>query len=343
MSHRILYYDILNVAACLAVLFLHFNGLAHSYQPGMGYAQALLFECVFFWAVPVFYMLTGATLFGYRERYDTRTFFRKRVVRTLLPFLAWSAIMLVWKIATEQMPPPVGPRSLVVLILNTQIMDVYWFFIPLFMIYLAMPVLSLLKGERHRKVLWYAVGVGFLTTSVLPQLFAALGMTYNVNLIFPLFYSWLLFPVLGYLLSTTTLSLGQRRVLYAAAALATTLRFAVTLLTHGANGANVSFFWSYLGFPGVLLGSAVFVFAKQVDWERIFVKTRHVKILSRLSGCSFGVYLIHMVIFYYFVMLTPWDGGDAFFRMGCPIIAYVICLLVVLACKKVPGIRRLFP
>ncbi len=343
MGRRVLYYDVLNVAACVAVILLHFNGLAHSYQPGLGYAQALLFECVFFWAVPVFYMLTGATLFGYRKRYDTKTFFKKRMVRTLVPFLAWSLIMLAWKVGTAQLQPPVGPRSLVVMVLNTQIMDVYWFFIPLFMMYLAMPVLSLLEGSRYRKVLWYAVGVGFATTCVLPQMFSLFGMAYNGNLMFPLFSSWLLFPVLGYLLSTTDLSRAQRCALYVLAILATAFRFIVTFLTHGANEPAVSFLWSYLSFPGVLIGAAVFVFAKQVDWGKVIAGEKRAGALARLSGCSFGVYLIHMVVFHYFVVLTPWDGGDAFFRMACPIIAYVICLVFVLVGKKVPGVQKLFP
>ena len=343
MKQRVLYYDVLNVTACLAVVLLHFNGLAHSFQPGLGYVQALLFECIFFWAVPVFYMLTGATLFGYRDRYDTEAFFKKRMLRTLVPFLAWSLIMLTWKVGTGQMQPPVGPRSFVVMMLNAEIMDVYWFFLPLFMMYLAMPVLSLLTGERYRRVLWYAVGVGFLTTSVLPQLFSLLGMAYNGNLMFPLFASWLLFPVLGYLLSTTDLNRRQRCALYVAASFATALRFGVTLLTHGADDPSVSFFWSYLSFPGVLRGAAIFVFVKQVEWGRFFSKPRRIKALTALSGCSFGIYLIHMVALHYFVVLTPWDGGDAFFRMGCPLIAYTICLMIVLVGKKVPGVRRLFP
>lgn len=53
----------------------------------------LAIEVLFYWAVPIFFMLTGATLMRYRERYDTKTFLLKRFQRTVIPFLAWSTIL----------------------------------------------------------------------------------------------------------------------------------------------------------------------------------------------------------------------------------------------------------
>ena len=34
----------------------------------------------------------------YRERYDTKTFFKKRLLKVLVPFIAWAIIMFIWKI-----------------------------------------------------------------------------------------------------------------------------------------------------------------------------------------------------------------------------------------------------
>ena len=182
---RVLYFDALNIAACFAVLVMHFNGLVHSYAPTAAWAQALVGECISYWAVPVFFMLSGATLMEYRRRYDTATFLKKRVARTVVPFVAWSLIILVWKVVTGQLEPPVGPRSLISMIINTQIIDIYWFFIPLFAIYLCMPVLSCLADGKHDRVLWYAVACAFITSSVLPCLCTLVGITYNASFMFP--------------------------------------------------------------------------------------------------------------------------------------------------------------
>ena len=120
---RVLYYDVLNVVACFGVVAMHFNGLVYAYSPTFDWFQALFVDCFFYWAVPVFFMLTGATLLGYRDKYDTKTFFSKRLRRVAVPFLAWSLIALVWKVATGQMEPPVGPRSLIDLVFNTKIIE----------------------------------------------------------------------------------------------------------------------------------------------------------------------------------------------------------------------------
>lgn len=57
-------------------------------------------------------------------RFATRELLAKRAKRTLVPFLAWSLLVLVWKVATAHMPAPMGPRTLVNLVMKTQIIDV---------------------------------------------------------------------------------------------------------------------------------------------------------------------------------------------------------------------------
>ena len=78
-KQRILYLDVLNIFACFAVLMLHHNGIVHNYNVNsLAWKQALIFEVLFYWAVPIFFMLTGATLVSYREQYSTKVFFTKR-------------------------------------------------------------------------------------------------------------------------------------------------------------------------------------------------------------------------------------------------------------------------
>lgn len=87
--------DIMNILACISVVCLHHNGLVHTYYDTPGWRQSLVVECVFYWAVPIFFMITGATLMNYREKYSTKEFFKKRFVRTVIPWLFWSAVTLI--------------------------------------------------------------------------------------------------------------------------------------------------------------------------------------------------------------------------------------------------------
>lgn len=152
---RILYYDLLNICACLSVIFIHCNSLAHVYSNSLGWKQALLVEVGGYWAVPVFLMLTGATLIGYRERYSTIEFFKKRFVKVLIPFLFWSIFtafslhfdMTGWTLSTW-----------INNIVFTKFEPVYWFFMPLFCVYLFVPLFSLMKDEKGLHTMWYLFG-----------------------------------------------------------------------------------------------------------------------------------------------------------------------------------------
>ena len=71
-SKRIFYFDLLNIVACIAVIALHCNGIVHMYSEARCWKTSLIVETVAYWAVPVFFMLTGATLMDYRKRYSTK-------------------------------------------------------------------------------------------------------------------------------------------------------------------------------------------------------------------------------------------------------------------------------
>ena len=65
---RILYFDILNICSCMAVVFLHHNGIVHNFSNTRAWRESLIVECGFYWAVPIFLMLSGATLLNYRSK-----------------------------------------------------------------------------------------------------------------------------------------------------------------------------------------------------------------------------------------------------------------------------------
>lgn len=338
---RIFYYDILNVVATFGVVSMHFNGLTHSYSNTFAWKQALFIDCIFYWAVPIFFMLTGATLLGYRSKYDTRTFLRKRLIRTFIPFITWSCIALIWKIATNQMPAPVGPRSTISLILNTQIIDVYWFFIPLFGIYLSIPLLSLLTDRKRE--LWFTVIVAFALNVFAPSVMKAVGINLNSSLSLPVLGGYLIYVVLGYLLKDCYISSKARIALYLCGIAGVAVRYFGTVICSINENQLVQSTWGYTNIPCFFESIAVFVLVKNINWNHLIPNVAVRQLITKLSSCSFGVYLIHMIVFWYGLLLTGLNGGDLIWRTAGPIVAYVVCIFIVTLFKRIPFIRRLLP
>ncbi|MDN5954723.1 MAG: acyltransferase family protein, partial [Loigolactobacillus coryniformis] len=93
MKQRVYFMDCLNIVAIMAVILLHTSGTVFSYRMDNHWLLAVLMQVMFIWAVPIFFMLSGANLLNYSERYDTKTFFKKRWARVVVPFIFWS---IVW-------------------------------------------------------------------------------------------------------------------------------------------------------------------------------------------------------------------------------------------------------
>lgn len=93
---RVVCFDALNVLACLSVIAMHCNGAVHVFADTYVWRQSLLVDVLAYWAVPVFIMLSGATLMRYRERYTTKEFLRRRFLKTGIPLVVWTAVFYVY-------------------------------------------------------------------------------------------------------------------------------------------------------------------------------------------------------------------------------------------------------
>lgn len=336
-KERVIYFDILNIFACFAVLALHHNGIVHTFNINTDtWKQALAFEVAFYWAVPIFFMLSGATLLNYRDKYSTMEFFSRRVWRAVFPFILWSIILLFHAYVVGNFPYK-NLQDVINAIINTSLPygNVYWFFIPLIALYFITPVLSLLKDNQI--ILWYVIIFIFITHSCLPLIFKWLGLKYNFALSFPMM-GFTLFILLGWVISNWNLSKWQRYIIYLLGIGSALIRYFGTLHYSLVNGKLDKFLFGYMHFHSVLLALAVFVFVKYT-----FIDSKHSKLISLLSSCSLGVYLIHKLVMHYELKLLNLTEDNIYWRFLGAFLTYIVCLCIVLLIKKLPYIRNVFP
>ena len=342
-NDRIIYFDILNILACISVILLHSNGIVHSYSTARAWKTSLVVEVVCFWAVPVFLMLTGATLMKYRERYDTKTFFMKRVLKVVIPFIFWSIFMIICKNAIGELQiKDWSIKELLNIITLNQQESTYYFMFIILGVYLTLPILSILSDEKYRKILWYiAIGM-FITRSCLPLIFNVLEITYN-NYLSVLFDSYIIFVILGYLISTMEINKKHRYMIYAMGILSLIFRYSVTYYLSTRDGVVNRLLFDYIQFHSVFLAVAVFVFIKNIQWEKIFKTPKSRVVLAQISSCSFGIYLIHTLVMHHEIKIFGIDIYSIKWRIGGAILTYIVCLCIVYILKKIPILKKLVP
>lgn len=338
-SGKVVWISVANVLACAAVIILHCNNVFWSYPKGLRWISSLFLESFFLWGVPVFFMLSGATLLSYPKRYSTKVYLKKRFQRTVPPFLAWTGIGLIYRCSKQEWHFT-GFRDLISDVLNTNIIHIYWFFIPLFAIYLSIPLLAAVSDERKLEVYRYLAAAGFLFVSVLPVVFSLLGMTWNQKLVPPVVTQYMIYVLLGYLIRESDFTKRQRAVIYLLGILGWILMFAGTWVLSAAKGSIDSTFRGNEGFPAVLQAAAVFTAIRYVRWEKI-LHPAGIRFFEKLSGYTFGVYLMH----YFFIFYLQPRLGDAFntflFRTLGALGIFAVCSCICRGISKVPGLRKI--
>lgn len=141
--------DLLNVIACFAVVMLHCTTTVFANSGDTEWHLDVLFQSICIFAVPVFFMISGANLLGYREKYDTKTFFVKRFRKVVFTLVIASIIVYVCQpllaFIIAGTPPDISIGGFVKGFLHNQICDIYWFFYAIIILYAVTPVLHWLR------------------------------------------------------------------------------------------------------------------------------------------------------------------------------------------------------
>ena len=344
---RVVFFDALNVVSCIAVVGMHVNGTAvNTFSKSGNWLFSMFIDCLCYFAVPIFFMLSGATLIDYRKRYDTGTFIRKRLKRTMVPFICWSIIAILWCILAlrcltwEDVNSPV---KLINVIFNVKAFNIYYFFIDLFAIYLCIPFLGMISAEKRigkKGAYTYLIIYAFLSISFLPVVLGQFGIEWNSSLQNPLTGGYLIYVLLGYCLSKVELNKKNRYVIYMLGLIGFIVHYGMTTLLSYRDGAINFTFRGYLNFPTVLYAIAVFVAFRYVQWDK---HEKLVHVVSRLSGVSFGVYLIHKYPIYVICYLLQIDGFSIAWRIIGTMTVYVLSVVGVMCIQKIPLLKKLIP
>lgn len=264
-NERVLYFDILNIFACISVIALHCNGCFWQFSYERYWKTSVIIESICYWAVPIFIMLSGANLIDYKEKYTTKIFMKKRAKRTLVPFIFWSMFGIVFYRGIGQFNYITDTINLII---NTKVVPVYWFFPVIFSAYLSIPVLNAIPKEKKKHIFKYAISIGFITISFFPTVCNIIGgIEFNNALTFPMTGGFVLYIMLGYYLSQYNISKKYRICIYSLGTIGLVLHAGGTYLLSINQGSINPLFKGYLNFPTIFYSVAIFTWFKYHDWN----------------------------------------------------------------------------
>ena len=336
----------MSLFAALGVLFLHANECFWIYSEDHYWFTANLIESVFYYAVPVFFMITGATLLDYPERYSTKEFFLKRIRKTVIPYIVWSLagvgyMLMRGRISLQEL----SFRYIVNGLLNGSLVGIYWFFPVLFTVYACIPLFAYIPKEKKIRIFTYLVIAGFVLNCLIPFVIRVLHLPVTYGLSLPAAGGYLLYLLTGYLLFHNGLGKG-RFVLYGLGMAGFILHCAGTYNASREAGMIMDTFKGYTNLPAVLYSAAVFAAGMRVSgW---IMRGKIKGIIDCLVKYTFPVYLLQYFIFdllkeYVYGGLLHTGITSMAYRLGSPFIVFGVCAAVTFLIRKVRFLKQILP
>lgn len=328
---RVYYFDVLRVAATVAVVFLHLFARFWEKEAVDGVLWNALnwLDGAVRWAVPVFVMLSGALFLDPAKEISFTAICKKNLLRIAAAFGFWSVIYGIvdlWR----GMPLKELPLTL--------LKGEYhmWFLFLIAGLYLFVPLLKKLTRTKKRTQ-WFLIlfGTLFILIPRVVNLLTLLGVSVpfgelilramNINIVSVCYFFVF---VLGHYLHQYELPKLARGVVYALGVLGF---FATVLLTawHSQKvGAPSGMFYVYMSLNVLAMAVAIFVFAKYHPWKQ------RASVVS-LSRYSFGIYLSHVLALDLFSALC--SHSSVLLLFGIPV--FFVALGLSFALHRIPKLK----
>lgn len=289
--------------------------------------------------VPLFFMLSGFLLLPRSE--SLRDFYGKRVLKIIIPFVAWSFIYI--SVTCGGQPGLCTRDYLLQYILLRKTFFHLWFLYSLLGIYLILPVLRLAVRPGAVRLLWYVVVMWIIFQPVRTLMDQFLHFSLNINA--PLTTGFLPYFFLGYLLGELELTRGRlvlAWVLFAGGSLITVLG---TYLLTRAYGAFNGYFYDYTTIGVIPATAGAFLLLRAASEHGWLASDRARSFMRWLAGSTFGLYLVHVLILWG----LDWLHINTHMGTGLwtvPFIATLVFALAFVAARlmqKIPFVRAIVP
>jgi len=346
--------DALRIVSLFAVIMIHSAApLLTKYQE-MG-AQTWwignLYDSLFRWCIPVFIMLSGRFIIEKADGRNIGQYVRRRVRRTVLPFLVWSVLYFLWR--KQVNGENLEWTAFFVLMLRRPIYYHLWFLYIMIGLYFLAPILNhYLRGSSGRNRV-YVITLWAFFGSILPLFHHFFGISlFAVNRNGNSILVYVGYFLLGYLLRDIPVTRGQRMIagtVFVVAFLVTAFgTYYVSIVRNG--GAFDGIFYEYYNFNVLAMTVGLYlVTEKSRESTPKQAAPGRFSPVYPIAACVPGMYFVHAMI------IAAFQQGMAGFilrptsihpMLGIPTFAmavFFVSFMVVLVIRKVPIVRYAVP
>ncbi len=332
--------DFLRVAASFLVIMAHIEGLG-----GKPYWASVIYLILSRIGVPAFFMLSGFLLL--RKDEPLTVFFKKRALKVLIPFFAWSIFYdIVWNQQLINSGFTIkAVLSLFIRVLRSTRAPHLWFLYPLIGLYILTPVLRVFARNAKKTELIYFIILWILVVPVfaIMEYYTPLSFGFELQLV----TGYIGYYILGLYLSQLSINKKNNLVFIALFSLGLLSSFIIYFFNiPPTESVHENVYRSYLSINFIVIGIGAFGLLKAIG-DRITTKADN--IITILSKTSFGIYLIHPIVLQWInkvwgLLNIPTMPLASLWAIPLTtLLCYLISFVIISMMQKIPVIKTVVP
>ena len=344
-KQRIYYFDFLRVLSVFFVIVIHITSVG---LQGFEIATAAwivnsLINSVSRWAVPIFFMVSGALFLAPTKEISIRKLYRKNVCRILVCIIVWG---LFYSLLDQYLYGAISVKSILIAVYGIITGNTGYhmgFLYTLVMLYIAIPIFRLITCHATKQQLKYALIVWGIFSLLIGQVNAFAGEAgVNTNL---LPYSPFVITgyggyfLLGYYLTAYPLKDKAKNVSYAFAILSVCMIIGGKMLLLNYCKMESTALEMPLGILSCMVSVAIFTLA-----QRFRIPEACSRMLCFLGQRTFGIYLTHVFfisLLYHIWNVTPDYCQPLLAVFASSVGVLVVSLIASWSLSKIPLLRKL--
>lgn len=333
-NNRIVFLDFLRVIACFMVIVVHSCEFFFIGENGINIRS----EVDGFWvsiidsalrsSVPLFVMASAYLLLPLKE--DTTSFFKRRFIRVVIPFIIWSVLYAVLPCTWGALTLSQAGENLTHLLFNFNGASGHlWFVYMLIGLYLFMPVISPWLKEVSRKFELSFLALWFIAS------FYHYAKQFTTDLYGECYWNefhllWYFSGFIGYLVLAhyirTYVNWSLKKSLFVGIPLFLCGYLFTAIVFYNRTSSAVELqelelSWRFCSFNVIFMATGLFLIIKKINCrnERIY------GVIKQISNLSYGMYLMHIFILnVMYQLLSPY--------FNVPVTILLVGTLTFLSC-----------
>lgn len=335
-SKRVIYIDVIRVVAMILVVLAHSCSVRiatpdHSFSWSVTNVLVGITEV----AVPMFFMISGATILNSKKTTNVGYLFKHRLKRVIVPFIIWSIISAYPVSKVDGIFNIHQFLVTVSLIFHQPVLMAYWFIYSLFGLYLISPFIKLLVDHMDENLLRYLLWLWMIVDITLPAIGQftppAIGNVFSLySMAKIILSSYLGYFVMGYLLTHDTKLKFNLSKYVGIIALLFVIKVAVRFIPAQSP-------WAFLNIASSLstpvIAVMLFMCFKSFEGKYSSWLTKSVEFIAPLT---YGIYLSHgLIINFIGKFISPNNYPVVF------VATLIFSIIMIYIIKKIPVIKNL--